>query len=102
MGRFEIRNWPPSSDFTLRVMPVAVLVAVTDALGTTDPDGSVTVPTMVASCANAHRDNAKNSVLKTAIRWNRWSLQACRMVLAHFEAKFIRASGTSFSTVNTP
>src|SRR5579863_955451 len=51
----------------LRVTPVSLLVMVRAALGTAAPVGSVTVPTMVASCANA-------GVAKTTrIRTNRVS-----------------------------
>src|SRR5215469_2154232 len=45
--------WPDSLvEITLET-PVSVLVSVTFASATAAPDGSVTVPTMVASCAKA-------------------------------------------------
>ena len=73
-----------------------LLIVFLATFGTAAPDGSVTVPTIVASCANAHIEKAKISMLKTAKRCKRWSLQACRILLAHFETKFIASLRNEF------
>src|SRR5579863_1784813 len=50
----------------LRVIPVSLLVMTMAALGTAAPVGSVTVPTMVASCA--HADVANSDRKKHAMK----------------------------------
>src|SRR5215470_7349507 len=55
---------PESFVGMVRVQPVATFVTVTFTFGITAPDGSVTVPTMVAFCANETHgitNNNKNS-----------------------------------------
>src|SRR5271154_5461280 len=56
----------------LRVVPVSTFLMVTTALGTTAPDESVTVPTMVASCAKAcTAENARRVVRRSVRRRSR-------------------------------
>src|SRR5579863_7905517 len=64
MVREGITNWPSPLLGKLRATPVSVFVTVMVTLGTAAPLGSVTVPTMVASCAKA--DNA-HMVRKTRV-----------------------------------
>src|SRR6266853_1526618 len=55
-----------------RLRPVSVLVRVIVALGTAAPEESVTVPTIVPSCAKACRErnkaNAKSSPVQRKVR----------------------------------
>src|SRR3954452_2889981 len=51
---------PDSEVRMVREAAVSTLVAVTFAPGIAEPDGSVMVPTTVASCAKAREDNPKN------------------------------------------
>src|SRR5205085_3985320 len=44
--------------------PVSVFVIVIFTFAITDPEGSVTVPTRVASCANACKERPKNSATR--------------------------------------
>src|SRR5437764_14537685 len=48
--------------------PVSVFVIVIFTFAITDPEGSVTVATRVASCANACKERPKNSATR-ATRW---------------------------------
>jgi hypothetical protein len=52
----------------VRVCPVSVLVMVIEKFGTTDPEGSVTVPTIVASWPKAREEKPARSTHKTR-RW---------------------------------
>src|SRR5713226_3776643 len=59
-AKWLIRKRPPSSLLPLALAPVPKFFALTPALGTTAPDGSVTVPPMapsVVDCANAPQAN---------------------------------------------
>src|ERR1039458_9014969 len=74
-------NCPSPADLTELVSPVSRLAMVMVALGTTAPEGSVTVPTMVASCANAlHASNA-NSAQIAKIQCKRGPAFAARRLL---------------------
>src|SRR6516162_6185719 len=53
--------WPASFVGIVRVQLVSTLVSVTFTFGMTAPDGSVTVPTMVAFCANEAHGRTNNS-----------------------------------------
>src|SRR5690348_15110470 len=55
--------WPASFVVAVCTTPVSVFFAVTLAFAITAPDGSVTEPNIVASCANA-RTEPKNSKAK--------------------------------------
>src|SRR4051812_24926777 len=73
--RFGKTNCPLSVDTAVAAVPVASWVAVTVAPGTTAPDWSRTVPTMVpvSSCADAGRAVIKSAIkaAKTARRTTR-------------------------------
>src|SRR5215813_5365561 len=53
MGSASATYWPTSLLSSFRIWPVLVFVTVMFAFGTTAPELSVTVPTMVACCATA-------------------------------------------------
>src|SRR5215472_15328339 len=61
MGRSAATYWPESFDTTRRDCPVSLLMAVTDTFGTAAAEGSVMVPTIVASCAKAWEANTPSS-----------------------------------------
>src|SRR6185437_8385663 len=75
MGRSANTYWPASLALVVRTCPVSTWVAVIVTLGTTDPDGSVTVPTRVAVWADAAR-------LKPSISRQRTSRERTRPFFA--------------------
>src|SRR5882762_3771637 len=79
-----------------------MLVTVMFTLGTTDPEGSVTVPTMVASWPNAASEKPKSRVEKIAKRRRLRPLQACKRSPAHMDIDFISSLRNVFSTVFFP
>src|ERR1022692_3318478 len=64
MGRSGATYWPASLLVTLRVMPVSLLVILMATLGMTDPEGSVTVPTTVASWPKAESEAPATSTAR--------------------------------------
>src|SRR5580692_1560074 len=68
MTRSGATYWPVSFVTVLRVWPVSVLITVIAAVVTTDPEGSVTVPTMVASWPNAWNEKPRRNRQRTARR----------------------------------
>src|ERR1039458_1977437 len=74
-------NCPSPADLTELVSPVSRLAMVMVALGTTAPEGSVTVPTMVASCANALHVSNVNSAQIAKIQCKRGPAFAARRLL---------------------
>src|SRR6185369_17638526 len=61
-------NWPDSLVVIVREAAVSTLVTVTFAPGIAEPDGSVMVPTTVASCAKAREESPKNKT-PSIIAW---------------------------------
>src|SRR5215475_8462969 len=64
---------PDSLVRIVRDAAVSTLVAVTFAPGIAEPEGSVIVPTTVASCANAREDSPKNKTPSIAA-WRKLKL----------------------------
>src|SRR5579864_1198000 len=98
MCRSGATYWP--SELLGRVLstPVSLLVMVTVALGTAAPDGSVTVPTMVASCARPYAANIRVKIARRISRRLNLEREA-RELLAHTrEREFIASLQTSFVT----
>jgi hypothetical protein len=86
--------------------PVAVLVAVTFALGTTAPWGSTTCPTMVAVdalCANAGtaaRQKHKSGTHRKAKRFiGEFSFSCLVILFSHFKTDWLK-SGRFLATSN--
>src|SRR5215831_12892401 len=65
MGRPGAAYCPASLVVNVLVRPVSTCVTVTVTFGIAAPDGSVTVPTMVPSCADAKNVTPRRSKAKT-------------------------------------
>src|SRR6516225_5574552 len=65
MGKLAATYCPVSFVVYVRVRPVSTCVMVTVTFGIAAPDGSVTVPTMVPSCADARNVTPTRSKAKT-------------------------------------
>src|SRR6185312_5729940 len=61
MARSGATYCPESLVVNVETRPVSMLVIVMVTLGSTEPDGSVTVPTIVASWANASEEAIKRT-----------------------------------------
>src|SRR5579864_3372251 len=91
MCRLGAAYWPSLLVFTVRASPVSVLVTVMETLGTAAPVGSVTVPTMVASWANAEVANRarKKQERRGRKRGKRPLLTRCQLPTGVGERDFI-------------
>src|SRR3974390_967496 len=82
IGRLAATNCPASLVFNVRTVPVLSCKTVTSAFGTAAPVGSVTVPTIVPSWAEARHGNSKTTKTRITQRNGQPTVSA---VLKHFE-----------------
>src|SRR5215475_13382586 len=78
MGRLAATNCPLSLEVNVRTVPVLSCKMVTSALGTAAPEGSVTVPTMVASWAAAKCGKTRTATNKSTKRNDQAAVNAAR------------------------
>src|SRR3954462_6788674 len=74
--------WPASFVVAVGTTPVSVFFAVTLAFAITAPDGSVTEPNIVASCANARNEPANSNKERIVIRRRVWLLKTTPILFA--------------------
>src|SRR6516162_8265576 len=77
MGRLGAAYCPASLVVNVRVCPVSTCVTVTVTFGIAAPDGSVTVPTMVPSCADAKNVTPRRSKARTTTCETEHLLKRC-------------------------
>src|SRR3974377_941620 len=84
MGRPGTTNWPESLVVNVRTVPVLSCKRVTSALGTAAPEGSVTVPTTVASWAAAKYGKTRTTNNKRTKRYDQLTVNAARNIFEQY------------------
>src|SRR5579871_1517225 len=79
--------WPSLLVDRVRATPVSVFVRVMEAFGTAAPDGSVIVPTMVASCAQAEAAKTRNRVMTRTWRYEAQRFKAALRLPANWDER---------------